>query len=112
MLAKVFVREFACNSSGAVREVGGLVVREKELWRLSRFWRSPLARLFAPFDDGLEPGDMRTTTSTKTVAVLTTVPKVPRTVSWARPPGAVAATCTEKVVMNRGGPTVAVAGVT
>src|SRR2546426_9907752 len=36
------------------------------------------------------------TTSTKTVAVLTTVPEVPRTVNWARPPGAIAATCTGK----------------
>src|SRR2546425_208935 len=36
------------------------------------------------------------TTSTKTVAVLTTVPEVPRTVNWVRPPRAVAATCTGK----------------
>src|SRR5207245_1287862 len=36
------------------------------------------------------------TTSTKTVAALTTVPELPRTVNWARPPGAIAATCTGK----------------
>src|SRR3989442_674868 len=35
-------------------------------------------------------------TSRKAVGALTVVPEVPRTVNWARPPGAIAATCTGK----------------
>src|SRR2546426_1337 len=47
-------------------------------------------------------------TSTKTVAVLTTAPEVPRTVNWVRPPRTGAATCTGK---EPGSPTVTLPGV-
>ena len=96
MLAKAFVCEFACNSNGADGDVGGLVVREKEFRTMLSGFCWLLAWLFAPFDDGLDLGDMRTTTSTKTVTVLTTVPEIPRTVNWVRPPVAASATCTGK----------------
>src|SRR5712692_1171253 len=115
MLAKVFASELDCSSNGALSEVVGLVVKKKELWRLSRSWRSSLAWPFAPFDECFEPGDGRATTS-KMMGTLfgSSVPEVPRTVTGKEPSGTVASACTEKEGGGMyGGPTVAgVKGVT
>src|SRR3989442_1555879 len=109
MLAKVFVCEFACNSSGAVREVGGLVVRKKgALPELSDFFVSLPAWLRCPVRCEPEPGEPMIVTCTKTVTVCTEPgPKVPRTVNWVGPSGTVVATCTGK---EPGSPTVTLSG--
>src|SRR2546425_10119084 len=110
MLAKVFVCEFFCNSSGAVREVGGLVVRKKGASpELSDFFASLLAWLRCPVRCELEPGEPMIVTCTKTVTVCTEPgPNVPRTVNWLGPAETVESTCTGK---EPGSPTVTLPGV-
>src|SRR3989442_954044 len=110
MLAKVFVCDFDCNSSGAVREVGGLVVRKKgALPELADFFASLPAWLRCPVRCELEPGEPMIVTCTKTVTVCTEPgPNVPRTVNWLGPAETVESTCTGK---EPGSPTVTLPGV-